>query len=116
MTTDELERLRLATEDAAGGPPSVEQVEALIDLVDALESRLAALTTPQEDEWEYGTALRTPKGEIWDHEPDGSLAEATDHLRLCMESPGDYAPDECIVIRRVPGREAGPWLPVGGDD
>ena len=40
--------LRLAAEDAAGGPPSAEQVDALIDLVDALEARLAALTTAQE--------------------------------------------------------------------
>ncbi len=51
MTNELIERLRLAAEDHAGGPPSVEQVEALVELVDALEAELAA-RQPSEDDRE----------------------------------------------------------------
>ena len=39
-TKDLIEKLALAAEDAAGGPPSAEQVDALIDYSDALREAL----------------------------------------------------------------------------
>ena len=41
---DNIERLRLAAEDTAGGPPSAEQVDALVAYADALESDLGHAT------------------------------------------------------------------------
>ena len=49
MTNELIELLRLAAEDHAGGPPSVEQVEALVELVDALEAELAARQPTEND-------------------------------------------------------------------
>jgi hypothetical protein len=48
---DKIERLKLAAEDAAGGLPSAEQVDALIAYADALEAELAA-RQPSEDDRE----------------------------------------------------------------
>ena len=96
------------------------------ELADALESTLAELRQERERaqkraeweaeqcqvEWEYGTALLTEKGEIWDVEPDPDLATAREHHDMCLADPSEYEPDSCIIVKRTPGREAGPWLPV----
>lgn len=57
-TNDELEKLALAAEDAAGGPPSAEQVDALIAYADALRDALEAATrVPVQGEGESEGAI-----------------------------------------------------------
>ncbi len=63
-----IERLRLAAEDTAGGPPSVEQVEALIAYADALEAELAA-RQPSGDDREAAMSAAS----------DALLRSGTDH-------------------------------------
>lgn len=83
-------------------------------LADALEARVT------ESVWEYGTALRTPSGEVWDHQPNGDLEAAVEHHRTCVSDPRDIAPDTCVLVRRVASRKPGEWelfdLPTGGND
>lgn len=89
------------------------KAEFLADLAahDA-EVRASVLTEQGKPEWEWGTALRQRNGEIWDHETNESEEDAREHHRMCLETPDDYAPDECIIVRRTPGRDPGPWLAV----
>lgn len=88
---EELDRLRLAAEDAAGGPPSAEQVDALIDLVDALEARLAALTTAQE-----GDARERLHAKC-DCVPDLGPA----HCHLCTGEGSPVRLEDCEAVREI---------------
>lgn len=55
---DKIDRLRLAAEDAAGGPPSAEQVDALVAYADALEAALAARQPTEDDREALAKQLR----------------------------------------------------------
>lgn len=78
--------------------------------------RAGVVAEEPEAEWEYGTALMTEGGQIWDVEPDPDLASAEEHHRMCLADPSEYEPDSCIIVRRTPGREAGDWVPVKQGD
>lgn len=69
------------------------------------------LTTEQE--WEYGSALRSENGEIWDAWPS-TLTQA--QRDVAEDVFDDHAPDELIIVKRTPERTAGPWVPVEGED
>lgn len=78
-------------------------------LASALRALLAVLSSV-EPEWEYGTALRTPKGELWDFEPEASLEDAREQSAKCNEDADSIGPDVCVPVRRRPGRESGEWM------
>jgi hypothetical protein len=86
---------------------------ALAALIAEHERVLAERAAPQE--WEYGSALRSASGVIWDATPEASLEEAEEAVQLAETSPDDYAPDECIVVRRTRERPASPWEPLPED-
>lgn len=72
---------------------------------------IEALAEPptSEPEWEYGTALLSEAGEIWD---EWSSTKEIAERDLAQDNPADHAPDRLVMVRRIPARPAGPWEPV----
>lgn len=104
MTTNEdLDRLRLAAEGAAGGPPSAEQVDALIAYADALEAELAA-RQPSEDEWcreescvhRHWRSGGMPTHRRGDDCPaTAAVPDAREHLHAKCDCVPDLGPAHC---------------------
>lgn len=61
------------------------------------------------EQWEYGTALRTKKGDLWDFEFEGTREDAEWHVGACAKDHHDHDPDECVIVRRKPRVSAGEW-------
>lgn len=75
------------------------------DMIDAVLAAGYRKHPEPEWEWEYGTALRTADGSLWDFEPD-SKPHAFAHVAECDVS--DHSDGEsCVVVRRPVTR--GPW-------
>lgn len=77
------------------------------------ERVLTERAAPQE--WEYGSALLSTSGAIWDATLEASLEEAEEAVQLAETSADDYAPDECIVVRRTRAVLASDWEPLPED-
>lgn len=96
---DKIERLKLAAEDAAGGLPSAEQVDALIAYADALEAELAARQPSGDDRealdkivTEYDMALYT-KEETLDRLSRAAVPDAATDAREHLHAKCDCVPD-----------------------
>lgn len=76
-----------------------------------IESMRAALLAAAPT-WEYGTALRTPNGSLWDFEYEGTREAAEWHVRACAKDGHDHGMDECVIVRRSPRISVGEWVPV----
>lgn len=90
--------------------------------INGLDTRLAAAkrkiaemwtgVVAEEPEWEYGTALRTPNGSLWDFEYEGPREAAEWHVRACAKDGHDHGMDECVIVRRSRRISVGEWVPI----
>lgn len=74
------------------------------------------LTSLNETTWEYGTALRTPEGLLWDFEFEGTRENAEWHVRACAKDGHDHGMDVCVIVRRRPRVSAGEWTLLEAGD
>lgn len=87
---DRTERLKLAAEDAAGGPPSAEQVDALIAYADALEAVLAARQPTEDDREALAEMIENIATDALDHgREEGLTIRGTVEVavRMGLEAP-----------------------------
>jgi hypothetical protein len=77
-----------------------------------LLNRLADALEAVGQEWEYGTALRTPNGSLWDFEYEGTREAAEWHVRECAKEGHEHGMDECVIVHRFPRVSAGDWVLV----
>lgn len=90
--------------------PSAEEAEAEFDRwLAAHDAEVRTSVISEEPEWEYGTALRTMTGHLWDFEFEGSRETAEWHVKRCAEGGHDHGMDHCVVVRRAPRISHGDW-------
>lgn len=65
-----------------------------------------------DDEIEWGTALRSEDGDIWNEFWCGSEQFARDDLAAC--DPSYYEPDVLVLVKRTKAKPAGPIIVVEG--
>lgn len=75
----------------------------------AHDAEVRASVVTEEPEWEYGTALRTPQGALWDFEFEGTREAAEWHVRACEKDGHEHGMDNCVIVRRAPRISAGEW-------
>lgn len=77
------------------------------------EVRAAALAEQRTEEWEYGTALLSQDGSVWDQFWHETREDAEQEIAADDES--DHEGERIVLIRRTREVPAGPWLPVPED-
>lgn len=99
---DNIERLRLAAEDTAGGPPSAEQVDALVALVDALDAALEARQPTEDDREALIEVIGSVAYQAYEH---GRIADAILAAGFPRAAVPDAATEALERVRAVLAEE-----------